>query len=155
MAGGISGVLNNPQLQNAINYRPQQPGQPQQPGEAQVYPPYFTTGLPPFDPNNPKGMPPPGGPMQGFNPARPDVGPRPFVAPYPLSPRPYPGQGNDMPIAPPYNPNAGIEQVRAQPQPQTQPMNPYGQRPERGVTPRNLAPMGTQGLRGLMNMNRR
>ena len=40
--------------------------------------------------------------------------------------------------------------------PQTQPMNTgYGQRPERGPAPRNLAPMGTQGLRGLMNMNRR
>lgn len=34
----------------------------------------------------------------------------------PFTPRPYPGQGNDMAIAPPYNPNAGIEQFQAQPQ---------------------------------------
>jgi hypothetical protein len=34
----------------------------------------------------------------------------------PFNPRPYPGQGNDIAIAPPYNPNAGIEQVQARPQ---------------------------------------
>lgn len=40
MSGGFGGVLNNPQLQNAINYRPQQPGQV---GQTSVPP-----GQPPF-----------------------------------------------------------------------------------------------------------
>jgi len=69
MSGGFGEVLNNPQLQNAINTRPQLPSGVQMP-----------TGYPPFDPNNPKGMPPP------TRPADPST----------VFPRPYPGQGNDM-----------------------------------------------------------
>lgn len=117
----MGGIASNPQVQNAINIRPQLPPGVQMPtglppsGEAQVYPPYFNTGLPPFDPNNPKGMPPPGGPMQGFNPARPDVGPRPFM-------------GNPQPSMPqqPYNPQQldAFKQM-FQGQPPVQPMNPY------------------------------
>lgn len=75
----MGGIVDNPQVQNAINFRPQQPRQPEQFGQQPQQPGQVQPQL--NDPLNRGGMP-----FQGFNPAGTDAGPRPFVSPNPLQP---------------------------------------------------------------------
>lgn len=106
----MGGIVDNPQVQNAINSRPQQPRQlgqfgqqpqqPQQPGQVQ---PQLN------DPLNRGGMS-----FQGFNPAGTDVDPRrPFVSSVPLQ----------LLQSGRYNPQS-LQDFQNMFQGQTQPMNP-------------------------------